>query len=137
MHSDEPIIVGESGKPPLKFAVFGPTLHFVTWNDDSPTVPGWYVWADGHGKHGLYELKDANDGSLRTHPEIASLPASEWDGWWMGPLPEPPPWVYLPRTTALDWFAHPKRQKLSQKQVRELLDSGHRHTDECYRNGCV
>lgn len=117
----------------------------LEWTDESPTVPGWYVWTmdDRYCVFRLTGFPLIVDGN--------SLPVSEYDGWWLGPLPTPLPFFRLPRVYDKQTATRPKRQQVRQVDVRLLLGVGidgrcstdgpknsvHRHDELCYTLGCL
>ncbi len=120
-------------------------MNSLEWTDETPTVPGWYVWTMD-GEYCVWQLSG--------DPLIAApndLPVSEYDGWWLGPLPNPLPFFRLPRVYDKQTATRPKRQQVRQADVRNLLGvdsdgkcstgdphtSVHHHDELCCRLGCL
>lgn len=64
----------------------------LLWSAKPPTVPGWYWWR----RNPLYRPRIHEVITLPGHAECflvdntrLRIPASEWGGFWYGPLEEP------------------------------------------------
>ncbi len=94
------------------------SMNQIAWTDESPTEPGWYVWTMD-GRYCVWNLTAMGKGDLAALP--CDLPVSEYDGWWLGPLPSPQPFIRLPRVSDTQIASRPKRQQIRQSDAARLL----------------
>jgi hypothetical protein len=119
---------------------------YAAWTDVPPSKPGRYVWTMD-GRYAVYRVRPWTP----TDPRLTcdgSMPVCEYDGWWLGPLPEPEPFIRLPRVSDTRIASRPKRQQIPQSAVRILMgvDAGvdgsecgprHLHNEQCHTLGCL
>lgn len=72
----------------------------MEWSDVPPTHPGVYVW-ECHGRREVMEFVARGSGEICLASGSSwRFPVSEWDGWWLGPLPDvPSKWIFLEKRT--------------------------------------
>lgn len=71
----------------------------MEWSDLPPQTPGVYLW-ECHGRFEVMVAYKNQMGVIEIGGSCWRFPVSEWDGWWLGPLPDvPSPWIFLRKST--------------------------------------